>query len=53
MPDIADDLTDAGLEQLALHEQGRCDEIECQYCSEDETCCPKVVNTNLEIEKDG
>lgn len=36
MPDAADDLTDAGMEQFELHEQGLCNELECQYCQQEE-----------------
>jgi hypothetical protein len=32
MADIADDLTDAGYEGLAMHMNGECDESDCPYC---------------------
>src|SRR5258708_39953875 len=35
MGDAADDLTDSGLDALARHQMGECEEP-CQYCDEEE-----------------
>lgn len=37
MGDMADDCFDAGLEMLALHQEGRCGEVPgmCPYCLEE------------------